>query len=69
MSNISKVLEDALGKDKASEVVGITMKYDKYVLRFKNHINRLLEPIGFEVVIGLAFVPKKVQEKQNGSTN
>jgi len=65
-----KVLEKALGKEKASELVKITKNYDKYVLKIKTSLNALVNPLGYEVVLGLAFVPKKkVQEIDNGSTN
>lgn len=67
-SNI-KLLEKALGKEKASQLVKEIKKYDKYVLKVKTSLNALVEPLGYEVVLGLAFVPKKAQEKDNGSTN
>ncbi len=64
-SNNKKVLEQHLGdKEKAKEVLRLTSNYDKYIAKFKIEMNKLLEPVNYEVKAGLVFVPKnKVQEK------
>lgn len=59
-----KVLTKALGDESsAKEVLKLTANYDKYVVKFKEAINKLLAPIGYEVKVGVAFV-KKEDSKQ-----
>lgn len=52
-------LAKVLGKTSAKELLKLTANYDKYILKFKNSINKLLEPAGYEVKLGIAFVKKE----------
>lgn len=53
-----KELSKLLGESNAKEVIKLTSNYDKYVLKFKTAMNKLLEPSGYEVKVGVAFVKK-----------
>ena len=53
-----EVLAKHLGMDKAEEVLKLTKAYDNYVLKFKNKLNKLLEPVQHEVKTGIVFVKK-----------
>lgn len=50
-----------LGDSTAKEVLKLTSNYDKYILKFKNNINKLLESSGYEVKVGITFVKKETQ--------
>lgn len=52
------LLTKALGDEKAAEVLKITKAYDNYIEKFKKKMNKLLEPINFEVKTGVAFTKK-----------
>lgn len=52
-------LTKVLGKASATEVIKLTSNYDKYILKFKIAMNKLLEPVGYEVKLGIAFVKKE----------
>ena len=54
-----KELSKALGDASAEEVIKLTSNYDKYILKFKSAMNKLLEPAGYEVKVGIAFVKKE----------
>jgi hypothetical protein len=50
-----QVLTQFLGGEKAEEVLKITKAYDNYILKFKKKINKLLEPIDYEVLTGVTY--------------
>ena len=54
MSNLDRLAE-VMEKDKAEEILRLTENFDKYIKKFKNSLNPLLAPIGFEAKIGLIF--------------
>lgn len=53
-----EMLAKHIGKKSAAEVIKLAKAYDNYVLKFKNKINKLLEPINYEVKIGIVFCKK-----------
>jgi len=53
-----EVLSKHLGEDKATEVLKLTKAYDNYVGKFKKKLNKLLEPINYEVKVGVVFTKK-----------
>lgn len=53
-----ELLVKHLGEESTEEIVKITKAYDNYVLKFKKKLNKLLEPINYEVKVGVAFSKK-----------
>jgi hypothetical protein len=58
-----KALSSVMGEEQAKKVLKLTNKYDKYVVKFRKEINALLDPVGFEVKTGVAFVKKETSKK------
>jgi hypothetical protein len=50
-----EVLTKYLGSDKADEILKVTKAYDNYIARFKKKMNKLLEPIDYEVLTGVTY--------------
>lgn len=51
----TKELEQALGKDTAKEVIRLQKNCDKYLLKFKADMNKLLKQHGKEVLCGVVY--------------
>lgn len=64
MDNL-KALSSVMGQEKAEQVLNLANKYDKYIAKFKKEIDALLDPHGFEVKTGIAFVKKETPKKVN----
>lgn len=54
----TELLKKHLGEESTAEIVKITKAYDAYVVKFKKKLNKLLEPINYEVKVGVAFTQK-----------
>lgn len=54
----TELLKKHLGEESTEEIVKITKAYDKYVIKFKDRLNKLLAPINYEVKVGIAFYKK-----------
>lgn len=52
-----------MGEEKAKKVLKLASNYDKYIMKFRKDMNALLDPAGFEVKTGIAFVQKATPEK------
>lgn len=63
MSNL-ELLEQVLGETDAKELFKLTSNYDKYIMRFKKSVNKLLESHGYEIKLGVAFVKKDEQKQE-----
>lgn len=53
-----EILAKHIGDESAAEVIKLAKAYDNYVLKFKNKINKLLEPVNYEVKTGVVFCKK-----------
>lgn len=54
-----QILSQYLGEEKATEALKLIKAYDNYALKFKNKLNKLLEPVNHEVKVALAFTKKE----------
>jgi hypothetical protein len=62
MDNL-KALETVMEKEKAEKVLKLAANYDKYINKFRKDMNALLNPSGFEVKTGIAFVERASPKK------
>lgn len=62
MDNL-KTLSSFLGEEQAKEVIKLTSEYDSYIKKFKNDLNKLLKPVGYEVKAGIMFTKKEKAKK------
>lgn len=59
-----KLLTPVLGEEKAKELLKLTSNYDKYIAKFKDNVNSILDPIGYEVKMGFGVFKKDAQLKK-----
>ena len=67
MDNL-KVLSQFLNKEDAEEVLKLTKNYDTYVANLKKKLNKLLAPVDYEVLTGIAFKKKANGDNINGNS-
>ena len=62
MDNFAQLSKN-MGEERAKKVLKLASNYDKYIEKFKKEMNALLDPSGFEVKTGIAFVEKVAPKK------
>jgi oligoribonuclease NrnB/cAMP/cGMP phosphodiesterase (DHH superfamily) len=58
MDNLEQ-LSRVMSEDEAREILKLTDNFDKYIRKFKDRLDVLLEPVGYEVKLGILFDKKK----------
>ena len=62
-----ETLESVVGKEKAEQLLKLTDNFDKQILTFKNKINKVLKPMGFEAKVGVVFSELSIEGLENGT--
>lgn len=59
----AEVLTEFLGEKQAKKAMKLTSSYDKFVDKFKEDLNAILDPVGYEVKVGIAFFKKEAKKE------